>query len=496
MSQKSESMISRIHQLIPKGSGALFFIQMFSTLSFSVLYSTLVLYTTRALHFNDDLATSITAGFVAFNFVLHLLGGYLGGRFLSYRFLFCLGMVLQALGCAFISIPSGPSLYWGLALFLTGCGLNVTCINCMLTQLFDPQDKRRETAFLWNYSGMNIGFLMGFTVSGFLQLQQSYHTLFILSAWANILALIVAALNWKKLADRHTSLSTSIVSKRRILLVLGLMIIVLLVPVLRFLLKNAIFANNLIMVVGVVMAITIFILALQRDDIKARKKMFAYMMFGVAALIFWSLYQLAPLGLVLFIERNVDRHFWGVVIPPQWVQNINTLVIIIGGPLLTILFKRLRDKGVKITIPLQFSLSLLLIGAGFAVLPLGIADANAQGFVSFYWIVISYLLQSAGELFIGPIGYAMVGQLAPKRLQGVMMGTWLMVSGVAATLSNYFSKIALGADKARDPLLTNPGFSHTFLMLGIAALIGGFLLLLMLRFLNNLIADKRAITAI
>ena len=49
--------------------------------------------------------------FGAFNYGLHLFGGYLGGRFLSNRNLFVGGMVLQVLGCACIAGGSvGPPL--------------------------------------------------------------------------------------------------------------------------------------------------------------------------------------------------------------------------------------------------------------------------------------------------------------------------------------------------------------------------------------------------
>ena len=80
--------------------------------------------------------------------------------------LFVGGMLLQVLGCGAIAGGSVAGLYWGLSLFLTGSGLNVTCINMMLTQRFAPEDDRREGAFLWNYAGMNIGFFVGFTVAG------------------------------------------------------------------------------------------------------------------------------------------------------------------------------------------------------------------------------------------------------------------------------------------------------------------------------------------
>src|SRR5476649_1905047 len=150
-SQNAASPHHAHRSVIPAGSGALFFIQTFSTLGFAVLYSTLVLYATKRLGFSETNANAIMGVFGAFNYGLHLFGGYLGGRFLSNRNLFVGGMVLQVLGCACISTGSAAMMYWVLALFLTGSGLNVTCLNMMLTQRFAPDDDRRESAFLWNY---------------------------------------------------------------------------------------------------------------------------------------------------------------------------------------------------------------------------------------------------------------------------------------------------------------------------------------------------------
>src|SRR4029434_9366202 len=115
----------------PEGTAALFFIQIFATLGFAVLYSTLVLYATKHLHLGVKHATALMGVFGAFNYGLHLFGGYLGGRFLSNRNLFVGSMGLQVIGCGCIAFGTLASLYIGLALFLTGRGLNVTCINMM-----------------------------------------------------------------------------------------------------------------------------------------------------------------------------------------------------------------------------------------------------------------------------------------------------------------------------------------------------------------------------
>src|SRR6476661_7603393 len=185
----------------PEGTAVLFFIQIFSTLGFAVLYSTLVLYAQNHLKLSTIEATALMGVFGAFNYGLHLFGGYLGGRFLSNRNLFVGGMALQVIGCACTSTGTLPLFYVGLALFLTGSGLNVTCINMMLTQRFTPEDPRRETAFLWNYAGMNIGFFVGFSAAGYFQATESYSNLFIFATIGNFMAIILAFFNWRTLTD-------------------------------------------------------------------------------------------------------------------------------------------------------------------------------------------------------------------------------------------------------------------------------------------------------
>ena len=486
-----KSFYQKYSDIMPKGAGALFFIQIFATLAFSVLYSTLVLYTTHQLHLSDKVATGITASFVAFNYALHLLGGYIGGRFLSNRMLFAIGMFFQVIGCILISNPSSSFLFWGLASFLTGSGLNVTCINCILTQLFQPNDKRREAAFLWNYSGMNIGFFIGFTLSGYFQLRHNYHDLFLLSSLGNVMALIIAAYKWKIIGDNSTSLLKLPRSKQISANAFGILLILCLVLSLRFILKNAHFSNNLIMFVGIFMTFVMITFALKQKNREERKKIWAYIILAYMSLVFWTLYQVAPMGLTLFIDRNVDRHYLGLLIAPQWVQNINTIIIILGGPILSVVFTHLRSKGHQLTIPVQFGFALLMIGISMAILPIGIAFADSNGFVNFNWILASYIMQSVGELFISPIGYAMVGQLAPIRLQGIMMGTWCMITGVAATLSDYFSGLALGSTASTDPLVTNASFSHTFSMLGWTSIATGVVLLAIVPFILRLTQEKR-----
>lgn len=474
---------------IPEGAGALFFIQIFATLGFAVLYSTLVLYATGHLHFSIKDAAAIMGVFGAFNYGLHLFGGYLGGRFLSNRNLFVGGMALQVVGCAAIAGGTLPLLYWGLALFLTGSGLNVTCLNMMLTQRFKPEDIRREGAFLWNYAGMNVGFFIGYTVAGHYQLAGDYPSLFIFATVGNVLAIAIAAMNWKALADLDTPLLDAKPANFRLRFAAGLAILIGLVPIVWFLLQKPGSTGTLVKGICALVAAGLVFLTLRHPDAREKNNMWAFLILSLGSLVFWTLYQMAPSGLQMFALKNVDRMLWGFEIAPQWIQNINTVVIVLGGPLMSALFTRLRARGWNIDVPRQFAVSLLLMGLGFLVLPLGIHFADPRGLSAFGWLFASYLLQSVGELLISPVGYAMIGRMAPRQYQGIMMGSWMLVTGLASLFAGDFSGM-IPEPAGSLATATNPAYASLFAKLGAGCLIVGFALALLIPALRRLIRDR------
>ncbi|WP_298624025.1 peptide MFS transporter [uncultured Legionella sp.] len=489
------SILSRKRGLwinIPEGTMALFSIQVVSTLSFSVLYSTLVLYMKGKLGLQVSTANSIMGVFIAFNYGLHLLGGFWGGRLLSNRTLFCIGMLAQVLGCVLLSLGGEIYLYYGLAAFLTGSGLNVTCVNCMLTQRFAPDDSRRETAFLWSYAGMNIGFFIGFSLSGIFQISQNYQRLFLLSSLGNLVALLICLYCWHQLADKGTAYSMKNKMQQRKATILGVFLIMLLPFALSQILHYADWANKLVLVTGILMLALIIYIAYQQPTKEAKDKILAFAVLMVVGTIFWMLYQIGPMGLTVFIDHNVQREYADWIIPPQWFQNINTIAIVIGGPVLGFVFNRMRANGRQVNIPTQFALALLFIGLAFAILPIGIAYANANGMVNPGWIVLCFVLQSIGELLISPIGYAMIGYLAPTSLQGIMMGMWMLNTGVGGTLSSYSSNLMLVGQESASPLVSNVGYSHVFLSLGLFAIVASFILFMIVPTLRNLIQEDKS----
>ena len=47
-----------------------------------------------------------------------------------------------------------------------------------------------------------------------------------------------------------------------------------------------------------------------------------------------------------------------------------------------------------------------------------------------YWLVLTYLVHTFGELCLSPVGLSTVTKLAPARFVGQMMGVWFLASSL------------------------------------------------------------------
>lgn len=488
-------MTKTLHGM-PSGVIPLYFIQVFSTFSFAILYSSLSLYVTKQLGLSNTVSNSIVGLFLAFNYALHLLGGLIGGRYLSNRSLFFITTILQSIGIMCLVVSQSSLLYIGLSLFLVGCGLNTTCYNTMLTDRFHSTDNRREKAFFYSYSAMNIGFFAGYIISGFYDYSNQYQQIFYASLVTNIVTLFLIAFNWAALADNNSHLlDLKNSSRQKLRNWFGIASVLLLVPFLTMCFSSAGFSNGMVMVLSIIMFFVILFLG-HKQKIKADKqKINAYLILTVTSIIFWMIYYTGPMGITIFIKNNVDRHVLNYELATQWVLNINALVIIVGAPIIAVLINRLQSMGYNFSVSLQFVWAFIILALSFFFLACGVRFSDSLGYTSINWVVLHLVAQSIAELLIGPVGYAMIGQIAPAKLQGILMGTWMMVSGVSASLSHYFSN-AMVKTESLDPLQTNVDYLHVFNQLGTWALMGGIFLYFISGKLRNLMDSTQEETRI
>jgi POT family proton-dependent oligopeptide transporter len=167
-----------------------------------------------------------------------------------------------------------------------------------------------------------------------------------------------------------------------------------------------------------------------------RKSLVVIAVLFAAATVFWMAYEQAGSTLNLFAARNTDNAVLGHTFPPSWYQSLPPLFIIMFAPVFAALWIRLGRRNPSS--PAKFAFALLLLGLGFAIM-IGAASAAAGGAkVSPLWLVLSYLLQTLGELCLSPVGLSAMSVLAPARIAGLVMGVWFL----ALSVGNYLAGMA------------------------------------------------------
>ena len=176
-------------------------------------------------------------------------------------------------------------------------------------------------------------------------------------------------------------------------------------------------------------------------------------------------------------KRNADETSF--TFPATWYQSANPLYIVIFAPLFIMLWSFLAKRGIEPSTPLKFAMGILLLSVGFFLMIPAAIEAKHGGAAAPYWLLLSYIFASWGELCLSPVGLSMVSKLAPARYASVFMGVWFLSSSVA-----YLTAGELAARFGHDGALTlcfgeAGGLADFFLLLGVAPAVIGIIALCM-----------------
>ncbi|MGU0016047.1 POT-type proton-dependent oligopeptide transporter [Escherichia coli] len=102
---------------------------------------------------------------------------------------------------------------------------------------------------------------------------------------------------------------------------------------------------------------------------------------------------------------------------------------------------------------MKFTLGMFMCSLGFlTAAAAGMWFADAQGLTSPWFIVLVYLFQSLGELFISALGLAMIAALVLQHLMGFILGMWFLTQAAAFLLGGYVATFTAVPDNITDPL--------------------------------------------
>ena len=185
--------------------------------------------------------------------------------------------------------------------------------------------------------------------------------------------------------------------------------------------------------------------------------------------------------------NNVPKSHW----PPnhkeelantELFQSINPLFIIILTPILVILFSYLRRRKKEPSTASKFGMSLFISGLSALVMVIAILSVSSvyHEKTSPYWLWGTYFVFTISELLLSPIGLSLVSKLAPSRLTALLMGGWFLATAIGGKLAGVMTSFW-------DDFTDKKVF---FLILVVAAFIGGILIFSRLKSLNSIVKEK------
>jgi POT family proton-dependent oligopeptide transporter len=457
----------------PRGLSTLFFTEMWERFSYYGMRAILILFMTATvghggLGFPTSKAGSIYGLYTAMVFLMSMPGGWIADRIIGHRRAVFIGGVFITAGHFSIAVPTLSTFYAGLLFIVIGTGLLKPNMSTMVGALYSPTDARRDAGFSIFYMGINLGAMIAPLVCGYLAENINWHYGFSAAGVGMTLGLIQYAFGTKYLGDAGVATCGDDSDRRlfqRILIGIGVVAIVatglIYSGVFEISAESLAGAFGLILTLIVVAFFTWLLTAKGYTPLE-RKRFWGILVLFISSSAFWGAYEQAGSTLNLFAERGTNLHAWDL---PLWglfrasyFQSFNSFFILALAPVFAWLWMNLGKRNPSI--PAKFILGLVGVGAGFAIL---IPVANGT-MASPWWLTLTYLLHTMGELCLSPVGLSATTKLAPARIAGLMMGVWFLSDSVG----NYVGgMLAAGYEKYPLPEL----FGGVAVFCGLVALV-------------------------
>lgn len=474
----------------PKPFYLIFFLEFWERFGFYGVQAIIVLYMIRHLNYTDKDADILFTSFNALVYLLPCVGGYIGDHLLGTKRTALLGAVILGLGYLSLSLIStlNLSLFPSLALIAVGVGFFKANPSALVSQLYRKHQLNPDSGFTLYYMAINSGALLSMSLTPWIYEHWGWTSAFFLCFLGLSFGAVSFLMGRRMIAEIGSKPDFERISLKTRLHLFFLVITLTLSAY--WLIKNQAMMFWLL-ILGTTGFISLFIYQMIMANPKEKKGMQLFLVLFCQAILFFILYFQVPTSLTLFAIRNVTPTLFGISIHPASFQALSPFWIMVMSPILAILYQYLAAKNKDLSMPTKFALGTFLAGCGFLVLPLAGQFANQYGLISSNWLVLSYFLQSLGELLISALGLSLVARYIPQRLMGFTMGLWFLGSSIGSRIAGSVAAMANVPKEIIDPLQSLPIYNQLFLKIGIVAIIMAFLMTLFIPKLKKLAESHR-----
>ena len=426
----------------PRGLATLFFTEMWERFTYYGMRAVLVLFLVAAVSsggfgMDDKTATAIYGLYTAGVYLAALPGGWIADRLIGARRAVLIGGIGIALGNALLAASTSPrEFYLGLVVIVLGVGLLKPNVSAMVADLYPEGGARLDAGFTVFYMGINLGATIGPFVTGEAQQYFGLRAGFAVAAVFMGLGLLQYQLTQHHLGDAGTFVAPAAdeggqrTRWLRLWLALGLSTIALAACTFGWVSLDpvSLARGTTAAIVGMAVLYFAYLFLAAKLTAEERRHALVIVVLFLGSALFWSGYEQAGSSLNLFAERYTDRvvgagHF---VIPTGWFQSLNPAFVIVFAPAFAWLWVALARRHLNPSAPAKFAIGVVLMGCGFLVMAAAASIVAGGSKVLPYWLILTYLLHTFGELCLSPVGLSYVTKLAPKRFVGQMMGMWFL----------------------------------------------------------------------
>nr|WP_314678778.1 peptide MFS transporter [uncultured Capnocytophaga sp.] len=445
----------------PAGLYLVFFTGMWERFSYYAMRGILVLYLTATwlnggLGYNEKFSTTVYGLATGLCYFTPLFGGWLSDRYLGQRKSILIGGFIMVLAQFLLFAPElfttiSPTLtpeqlehnqfigrvglFSGLFLLIIGNGFFKPNISSIVGDLYEPGDKRLDSAFSIFYMGINLGAVIAPLIVGLLA-DNVFATTYV---DANGVTQITHGYRYGFLAAA---------------------IGVLLGQLLFVFLSNKYLGN-----IGMEPKGAAKVAETTTEEVKVpltrqeKERIAVIFIFFFFAVFFFAGMEQAGASFNLYANKYIDRTIFGREIPTAWLQMVNPFFVIVLAPVFAYFWN--TRLGQALNTPLKMGLGLIVLGIGFWFMLIAgfqrgaiweggltiVDNSNEMVKASMIWMILTYLLHTIGELSLSPVGLSIVTKLSPARFASLFMGVWIMAAAFANMLAGLISSyvVELGA---------------------------------------------------
>lgn len=532
----------------PKGLKYLFLTEMWERFGYYLMLGIFLLYLKdgKGMGFSPSKASDIVGTYLGLVYLTPFLGGLIADKLLGYRISIIIGGLLMAAGYCLLAVPGESVLWVSILLIIIGNGFFKPNISTLLGNLYSDEKykSKKDSGYSIFYMGINVGAFICNFVAAYMRNNFGWGYAFLAAGIGMLVGLIVFLIGTRHIreADITQKSSNSNSDITKVLLYVFLPAIA--CGGLAWMIPGNIFGSdsNDAFLFGCIPVIVFYASLLFRSKKEERAQIKALLSIFLIMVVFWAVFKqnatalttfaenytareipetstkyLKPLGMVqeltyskdsvplmdeklrtavdenhnviksynypsYFINQPKEKlpeHGEKVsLISTEIFQSINPFFIVILTPVVLGFFFRFKKKGKEPSTPAKMGWGLLITGLSSLVMAAAVLYTDIYtDKATALWLIGTYGVITVGELLISPIGLSLVSKVSPKEITSFMMGGWFLSTSIGNKLS--------GMVAGMWDLFDNK--SYYFLMNFIACVIAAVIIMLLVRWLKNII---------